>query len=53
MHRVKVLPARFGNSSRFRCPCGHCEDVGRRPPSSARSYSVGLGYLHIPDHPVL
>jgi len=26
MHRVKVLPIKFGKLIRFKCTCGHCED---------------------------
>ena len=26
MHRVKVLPIKFGRLVRFKCTCGHCED---------------------------
>ena len=27
MHRVKVLPIKFGRLIRFKCTCGHCEDL--------------------------
>ncbi len=27
MHRVKVLPCKLGRLTRFRCTCGHCEDL--------------------------
>jgi hypothetical protein len=27
MHRVKVLPIKFGRLIRFKCTCGHSEDV--------------------------
>jgi hypothetical protein len=27
MSRVKVLPAKLGRLVRFRCTCGHCEDL--------------------------
>lgn len=27
MNPVKVLPVKFGRMVRFRCTCGHCEDV--------------------------
>ena len=26
MHRVKVLPIKFGRLIRFKCTCGHSED---------------------------
>ena len=27
MRRVKVSPIKFGRLIRFKCTCGHCEDV--------------------------
>jgi len=27
MRRVKLLPIKFGRLIRFRCTCGHCEDL--------------------------
>jgi len=27
MHPVKVLPVKFGRLIRFKCTCGHCEDL--------------------------
>jgi transposase-like protein len=27
MSRVKVLPAKFAGLVRFRCTCGHCQDL--------------------------
>ena len=42
MYRVKVLPARFRNLIRFRCDCGHCEDLTQSAGGSARS-AVRLG----------
>ncbi len=27
MHRVKVLPCKLGRLTRYRCTCGHCEDL--------------------------
>jgi hypothetical protein len=27
MHSVKVLPTKLGRLTRYRCTCGHCEDL--------------------------
>ena len=27
MHRVKVLPSKLAQLNRYRCTCGHCEDI--------------------------
>jgi hypothetical protein len=33
MRRVKVLPVKFGRLVRFKCTCGHCEDLKDDQPS--------------------
>jgi len=38
MHRVKVLPIKFGRLIRFKCTCGHCEDLkDDKPPPQANT----------------
>ena len=32
MHRVKALPIKFGRLIRFKCTCGHCEDLKEDKP---------------------
>ncbi len=42
MHRVKVLPIKFGRLIRFRCTCGHCEDLKDDKPAPPRNGGEGL-----------
>ena len=37
MHRVKVLPVKFGRLIRFKCTCGHCEDQKDDKPPAQRN----------------
>ena len=38
MHRVKVLPIKFGRLIRFKCTCGHCEDLKEdKPPAQGNT----------------
>ncbi len=41
MHQVKVLPIKFGRLIRFKCTCGHCEDLkDDKPPSQGNTREV-------------
>ena len=41
MHRVKVLPIKFGRLIRFKCTCGHCEDLKEdKPPAQGNTREV-------------
>ena len=41
MHRVKVLPIKFGRLIRFKCTCGHCEDLkDDKPPRQGNTREV-------------
>jgi len=41
MHRVKVLPIKFGRLIRFKCTCGHCQDLkDDKPPSQGNKREV-------------
>ena len=37
MHRVKVLPSNLSQVNRYRCTCGHCEDVKEDPQAASQS----------------
>ncbi len=48
MSRVKVLPSKLGHLTRYRCTCGHCEDLKE---SSARQEAEAFvleGFQEIP-----
>jgi len=41
MHRVKVLPIKFGRLIRFKCTCGHSEDQkDDKPPPQGNTREV-------------
>ncbi|HXT39885.1 MAG TPA: hypothetical protein VN887_07675 [Candidatus Angelobacter sp.] len=51
MSRVKVLPAKFAGLARFRCTCGHCEDLKDDKPlrgDNTRELIVLDGFQELP-----
>ncbi len=41
MHPVKRLPVKFGRLIRFKCTCGHCEDLkDDKPPTQQNGREV-------------
>ena len=51
MNRVKVLPGKLARLVRFRCTCGHCEDLANSKPSlrdNARETFVIEGFQELP-----
>ena len=51
MHGVKALPTKLGKLIRFKCTCGHCEDVRddkSSPPGKDRPILVLEGFQELP-----
>jgi len=51
MHGVKTLPTKLGQSIRFKCTCGHCEDIRDNkpvPPGKGRPALVLEGFQELP-----
>jgi len=51
MNRVKVLPGKLARLVRFRCTCGHCEDLVNSKPSlrdNTREIFVIEGFQELP-----
>jgi hypothetical protein len=51
MRRIKVLPGKLGHFIRFRCTCGHCEDLSEEklpPPAAAPETFILEGFQEIP-----
>ena len=40
MHQVKVLPIKFGRLIRFKCTCGHSEDLKDDKPARPNGHEV-------------
>jgi len=52
MRPVKALPAKFGRLIRFKCTCGHCEDLKDDCPSPqghGRQVPVLEGFEELPS----
>jgi hypothetical protein len=44
MYRVKVLPGKLAGLNRYRCNCGHCEDLkDKRDPATQRTGLAAFG----------
>jgi hypothetical protein len=49
MARVKLVPAKLGSLIRYRCTCGHCEDLSEdKIPKSREDTFVLEGFQEIP-----